>query len=68
MHGLGGCVGYVGCVSYVGQNVFYVGQHFAWVIVFTWVAWVKHVFAWVKIFCVGLCVGQKFLLGSIFWG
>ena len=25
---------YVGCVVYVGQNIFYVGQHFTWVITF----------------------------------
>ena len=39
-----------GCLGYVGQNIFYVGQHFTWVIIlrglrgsifFTWVAWVK---------------------------
>ena len=43
---------YVGCVGYVGQNIFYVGQHFTWVIIFTWVAWVKYIFAWVNFFCV----------------
>ena len=41
-----------GCMGYVGQNIFYVGQHFTWVIIFTWVAWVN-------IFYVG-CVGQTF--------
>ena len=39
-----------GCVGCVGQNIFYVGQHFMWVIIFTWVAWVKSIFAWVKSF------------------
>ena len=47
---------YVGCVGYVGQKIFHVGHHFTWVIIFTWVAWVKYTFAWV----------QKFLLGSTF--
>ena len=40
---------YVGCVGYVGQNIFFMGQHFMWAIIFTWVAWVKF-------FSVG-CVG-----------
>ena len=43
-------------VGYVGQNIFNVGQHF------TWVAWVKNILAWVKIFC----VGRFFLRGSKF--
>ena len=48
---------------YVGLNIFYVGQHFAGVIIFTWVAWVKYVFALVKMLCVGQFdyVGQHFL-------
>ena len=49
---------YVGCVGYVGQNIFFMGQHFMWAIIFTWVAWVKF-------FSVG-CVGRKFLRGSNF--
>ena len=54
---------YEGCVVYVGLNIFYVGQHFAGVIIFTWAAWVKYVFALVKMFCVGQFdyVGQHFL-------
>ena len=54
---------YEGCVYYVGLNTFYVGQHFTWVIIFTWVAWVKYIFAWVKTFSVGqfFYVGQHFL-------
>ena len=62
---------YVGCMGYVGQNIFYVGHHFMWVVIFTWVAWVKYTFAWVKLFlggskffCVGLFMGQKILRGS----
>ena len=53
--GLHGPNFYVGCVGYVGQNIFYVGQHFTWVIIFTWVARVKF-----------FCVGQFFLHGSKF--
>ena len=56
---------YVGCVGYVGQNNFYVGQHFTWVIIFTWVAWVKYIFAggfvWITIF---LCGSTKILIGA----
>ena len=46
-----------------GLDIFYVGQHFTWVIIFTWVAWVKYIFAWVKTFSVGqfFYVGQHFL-------
>ena len=51
--GLRGSNFYVGCVGYVGQNVFYVGQHFTWVIIFTRVALVKYIFARAKVFCVG---------------
>ena len=58
MRGLSESYFYVGCVGYVGQNIFYVGQHFTWVIIFPWVAWVKF-------FSVG-CVGPKFLRGSNF--
>ena len=64
---LRGSTFYVGCVGYMGQNSFYVGQHFTWVIIFTWVARVKYIFVWVICFCVGLCVGQNFLRGSIFF-
>ena len=52
--GLRGNVGYVGCVGYASLSIFYVGQHFTWVIIFTWVAWVKYVFAWVNFFVVCL--------------
>ena len=72
LSGLRGSNFYVGCVGYMGQNSFYVGQHFTWVIIFTWVGWVKYifvrviffawVFVWVKIFY----VGQFFLLWSTF--
>ena len=72
--GLHGRNFYLGCVGYVGQNIFYVGQHFTWVIIFTWVARVKF-------FCVGqffhmvqnflreskLFTGSKFGV-SLFWG
>ena len=34
VRGLCGSKFYVGCVGYVGQNVFYAGQHFTWVIIF----------------------------------
>ena len=34
----------MGCTR---QNIFYMGQHFTWDIVFTWVAWVNFFFAWV---------------------
>ena len=47
---------HVGCVGYVGQNVFYVGHNF-------YVGCVGQMY-----FCVGLCVGQKLLLESIFGG
>ena len=65
-----------------GSN-FYVGQHVTWVIIFTWVAWVKYIFAWVKIFCVGqyfyvcqnylcelknFCEGLSFSVGRFFCG
>ena len=49
---------YVGCMVYMGQNMFSVGQHVTWVLIFKWVAWVTYIFAWVnfftwvKIFCV----------------
>ena len=55
VRGLRGSKFYVGSVGYMRQNIFYVGQHFTWVIIFTWVAWVKYIFAWV----------QKFLRGSL---
>ena len=55
VRGLRGSNFYLGCVDYVGQNIFYMGQHFTWVIIFTWVAWVK-----------SYCVGQIFLRGSKF--
>ena len=42
VRGLRGSIFYVGCVGYVGQDIFYVGQYF------TWVAWVKYIFAWVE--------------------
>ena len=35
-------------VGYVGQNNFHVGQHIKRVIICTWVARIKYVFAWVK--------------------
>ena len=64
MRGLRRCVGCVGQiftrelrVDYVGENILYVGQHFTWVINFTWVAWVKF-------YCVGLCMAQNVLRGS----
>ena len=62
VRGLCGSSFYVGCLGYVDQNIFYVGQHFTWVIIFTWVTWVKYTFVWVKIFY----VGPKFLRWSAF--
>ena len=59
--GLRGPNFYVDCMSYVGQNFFYVGQYFMWVIIFTWVGWVNF-FTWFKIFC----VSQNFLRGLNF--
>ena len=53
VRGLRGSNFYVGCMGYVGQNIFYVGQNFTWVIILTWVAWVKYIFSWVNFFCVG---------------
>ena len=38
---------YVGCVS---QNIFCVGQHFTWVIILTWVIWVKNIIVSVSFF------------------
>ena len=35
LRGLRGSNFYVGCVGYVSQNIFNVGQHFTWVIIFT---------------------------------
>ena len=70
VRGLRGSNFYVGCVSYLGQNTFYVDQHFTWVIIFTWVTWVKRFcvgFMGQICFCVGLCVGPKFLRGPIFF-
>ena len=32
---------YVGCVSCVGQTIFYMGQHFTWIITFALVVWVN---------------------------
>ena len=47
-----------------GLNIFYVGHNFSWV------AWIKYIFAWVKIFCLGQFsyLGQHFLRGSKFLG
>ena len=56
LRGLRGSNYYVGCAGYVGQNIFYVGHNF-------YVGCVGQIY-----FCVGLCVDQKFLLGSIFGG
>ena len=53
---------YVSCVGYVSQNVSYLSQNFTCVTIFTWVVWVKYIFAWINIFC----VGQFFLRGSRF--
>ena len=47
-----GSVGaWVACVKFLrglrglrGSKYFYVGQHITWVIIFTWVVWVKYVF------------------------
>ena len=47
VRGLRGSIFYVGCVGYVGQDIFYMGQYFTWVIIFMWVAWVRKFFAWV---------------------
>ena len=41
------------CIGYKGQNIFYVGEHFTWVTIFSWVAWVKYIFECIKIFYVG---------------
>ena len=41
---------YVGCVGCVGRTIFYMGQHFTWIIAFASVVWVKYIFAWVNIF------------------
>ena len=54
-------VTWVTCVRRLRRST---GAWVAWVIIYTWVAWVKYIFAWVKFFCVGLCMGQKFLRGS----
>ena len=40
VRGLRGSIFYVGCVGYVGK-------YFTCVIIFTWVAWAKYIFAWV---------------------
>ena len=66
---VGACVAWIKFyVGYLGQNNFYVSQHITWVIICTWVARIKYIFAWVKIFCVGQFsyVGQHFLRGSKF--
>ena len=46
-----------------------VGAWAAWVIIFTWVASVKYIFAWVNIFCVSwnFLRGSKVFCGSIFF-
>ena len=56
---------YVCCVGYMGQNIFYVGHHFTWVIIFLRGLHGSNIlfggskfFAWV----------QQFLIGSIFGG
>ena len=52
VRGLRGSNFYAGCVGYAGQKIFYVGHNFCvgclGQYVFAWV------FAWIKIFCVGL--------------
>ena len=53
------------CVGYVGQNIFYVGNSFMWIMIYMRAALVKYIFAWVKNFYVGFYVGQKLLLKSI---
>ena len=53
---------YASCVGYVGQNICYLGQNFTCVAIFTWVVWVKYIFVWISI----SCVGQFFLRGSRF--
>ena len=32
---------YVGCVGCVGRTIFYMGQHFTWIITFALVVWVN---------------------------
>ena len=55
MRGLRGSNFYVCCVGYVGQIIFYVGHDFS-------MCCVGKIY-----FCVGLCVGPKFLCGSFFF-
>ena len=43
-----------GLCGLLGSKYFCLGQHFfTWVIIFTWVTWVKCIFAWVKTFLRG---------------
>ena len=53
----------MGCVAYVCKNIFYVGQHFTWVMIFTWVEWLKDISACINFF---FYLGQNFLCGSNF--
>ena len=58
---------WMGCVGQIFTLVAWVAKvkiFFTWVIIFTSLGWVKYIFAWVKIFCMGLCDGQNFLRGS----
>ena len=65
MRGLRGLRGLCGLR---GSKYMLVDQHFTWVVIFTWVAWVKYIFAWGKIFLRESLRGSKFLLGSILGG
>ena len=38
-----------------------VGPWVEWVIIFTWVAWVKYIFVWVQIFLRGSLRGSTFI-------
>ena len=49
-------VTWVTCVRRLRRSA---GAWVAWVIIYTWVAWVKYIFAWVKFFLRGFLHGSK---------
>ena len=56
LKGLHGPIFYVECVGYVVKIIF------TYVIIFTWVVWIKYIFSWLNF----SCVGPKFLRESTF--
>lgn len=51
---LGGSNFYIFCINCMGKNMFYVGSHFTWFVIFISGASVKHIFARISFFCLDL--------------